>query len=146
MTAATFKFRELHKKQRTELKIKRFEIIEYCNPILENHAGNAVAISKRNQEFSAIIYSMESIADAYANAIANSKSREDVEYYGSLLMSYARYHKDTTNSFLILHFCIGLINEAVKRNIFLPVGLKRILCIFTNRTYSKKIEYVEYPD
>jgi hypothetical protein len=146
MTELTFKFREINKKKRAEIKIRRFNIIEFCSPILSKHSGNVIAADSRNRDFSAIEYSIDDIADAYANAVANAMSRSDINYYGSLLLAYARYYKEKNESDLIVHFCRGLLNEAAGRNENVLSYFKKLRLKWRNPYISIPREYLDFPD
>lgn len=146
MTEMTFKLRELWKKERADLRVRRREILEVCSPILSNHAGNVIVAEKRDRDFTKIEYNVDDIIDAYANAVANANSRDEIEYYAALALAYARFYRDKKRSKIIVHYCRGIINEAIKRNERILSYFEKIRYKWRNPYISIPREYVDFPD
>lgn len=146
MTEATFKLREIWKKERAELKMRRKEIVEACTPILARHSGNAVGAEARAKDFSQITYEFDDLADAYANAVANAETKDEMDYFAKLLLAYARYPDGQSRPRLAMHYCRGLLNEAARQNEHVLTRLQRLRMKWRNPYRSVPQEYVDYPD
>jgi len=146
MTEETFRMREIRKKERAKLRVRRAEILTASSPVLSKHSGNVIAANIRDREFSKIEYDFDDIVDAYANAVANSKSHQEMDDYAQLGLAYARYIKDKTGRSLAIHFCRGLLNEAARRNEHLLSRFQRLRLKWGNPYRRVPQEYIDFPD
>jgi len=117
-----------------------------CSSILERHASNVILAEQRDIDFSTINFSMDEIADAYANAVANSKTETEMDYNASLLLGYAKYYKEKTGSELVVHYCRGLLNQAVQYNENRLTKIQKLKIKWRNPHRVVPREYIDFPD